>query len=207
MRELDFSNCATSCLPERSAVTTRLCGDYAVEIFHQAEAIAAEWRTLEAYSNDPYSSRAWVGSWYKACEQIPDYTPTIILGRNQTQSPEFILPLVKRKLGPFNLLVRPGHKHSTYYRGLFSPGFEKFISGSDSAEFWSSVFSTVPKADVVVLDGIFEGDEGDDNPLSQMPGIKSSNSAFRMELIGDWENQYKDLTNSKDRSNDTRCKR
>ena len=69
-----------------------------IEIFQSVASVTPEWQILENCSNDPFSSRLWAESWYKAYENKPGYEPVIILGKSKTGRPEFILPLVKRSL-------------------------------------------------------------------------------------------------------------
>ena len=174
-----------------------------VEIFQSVDSISGEWKMLEKHSKDPFSNRYWAESWYKAHEHDKDYQPIIILGKNKSGRPDFILPLVKKRFGPFNILMRPGFKHSTYYSGIYSPEFEAQFENVNPKQFWPLVFSFIPQTDAVILDGIYNTGA---NPLSYLPLVKSSNSAFSMELEAHWHQQYQDLTSSRAKRNDKRCR-
>ena len=164
-----------------------------------------DWGELEEFAQDSFSRPTWALAWYEAHKKDTNCSPVIILGLDANHKPAFLLPLFRRKFGPFNILVRPGMKHSTYFGCLFAPEWRRKITAENGAEFWSSVFSKIPGIDAVIIDGMSADETEQDNPLNLLPLLPSRSPAFRMPIKENWDQQYNSTIKSKIKSNDRRC--
>jgi len=180
---------------------------FSVTVVNRPELVSEPWRYLESCACDPFSSYVWVKAWYDAHKDTPDCSPVIILGTNKNQKPLFLLPLFRKKSGPFNILVRPGRTHSACSSGLFSQSCRQMINSRNGEKFWKSVFSQVPRADAVAIDGVREADIKHQNPLRYLPHSNTDNPSFEMLLTGDWEKFYQSKMTRKARSNIRRCEK
>ncbi len=180
---------------------------FSVSVVNKPELVAEQWRYLESCACDPFSNYVWVKAWYNAHKNIPDCSPVIILGTDKNQTPLFLLPLFRQKSGPFNILVRPGRTHSACSSGLFSQSCRRMINSHNGEQFWKSVFSQIPRADAVAIDGVREADIKRQNPLRYLPHINSGNPSYEMLLTGDWDTFYRAKTTRKARSNVRRCEK
>ncbi len=180
---------------------------FSVSVVDRPELVAEQWKYLESCARDPFSSYAWVKAWYDAHKNIPDCSPTIILGTDKTHKPLFLLPLFRQKIGPFNILVRPGKTHSACSSGLFSHSCRQMINSRNGKQFWQSVFSQVSWADAIALDGVREADIRQHNPLRYLPHINTDNPSFEMLLTSDWDRFYRSKITRKARSNVRRCEK
>lgn len=171
---------------------------------HPADA-AEQWEFLEKFANDPFSGYAWANAWYAAHENKEKYSPVIILGMGLKGTPLFLLPFLQQRNGPFNILIRPGRSHSAYSSGLFSSQCRQMIDSHNADAFWGKVFSVVPWADAIIIDGVRQAELVQRNPLRFLPLINSGNSSYEALLTPDWETFYNTKMNSKARSNIRRC--
>jgi CelD/BcsL family acetyltransferase involved in cellulose biosynthesis len=200
----DFGN--GTCAEIQNLVSTECFPGVVMHCVTRHENIATEWKQLGDQANDPFSCYAWASAWYDA-HAPKDAFPVIVIGRTYDNQPLFLLPMILRKIGPFKVLMRPGSKHSAYFGGLFSAECRKLVTKENAGQFWKSVFSTIPDADVIAIDGVAEAELEHGNPMRYLPLLKSGNSSFRMPVAVDWAEQYLKSTNSKARSNDRRCKK
>jgi len=178
-----------------------------IEVFTSPEQVVEPWKTLEIFAHDPFSNYAWAKAWYDAHEAMPDCSPVIIVGRDSDHRPHFLLPLFRQKIGPSIVLFRPGKTHSAYFSGLFSPQCRQMINSDNAKQFWTSVFSVVPWADALVIDGLRETEIARGNPLKFLPRINSSNPSYQLHLSRDWEALYQSKLNGKARGNIRRCEK
>jgi CelD/BcsL family acetyltransferase involved in cellulose biosynthesis len=175
-----------------------------IKVYHNPHEIGTEWAFLERCARDQSTCPAWSIAWYDAHKDVAKYAPVIILGRNKAGKPVFLLPLLKKKIGPFNVLVRPGWKHSAYFGCLFSPELRLQITSENNDVFWQSIFCSVPDIDAVIIDGLAPDRLEQDNPLIHLPLLHSENPSFRMAIGDDWQARYTAKNSSKVRSNDRR---
>jgi len=180
---------------------------FSVSVVDRPELVAEQWKYLESCARDPFSSYAWVKAWYDAHKNIPDCSPTIILGTDKTNKPLFLLPLFRQKMGPFNILVRPGKTHSACSSGLFTQTCRQMINSRNGKQFWQSVLSQVSWADAIALDGVRETEIRQHNPLRYLPHINAGNPSFEMLLAGDWKKFYQSKITRQARSNVRRCEK
>lgn len=178
-----------------------------IQAFTRPEDVIHEWKELEQFANDGFSCLAWALAWYEAHKNDINCSPVVILGVDANRKPAFLLPMFRRKLGPFDILVRPGMKHSTYFGGLFAPEWREKISDENGRKFWSSVFSAIPGINAVLIDGLSAEEIEQGNPLRHLPLLRSGNPSFRMSIANNWVEQYNSMIKSKVRSNDRRCKK
>lgn len=179
--------------------------DLHIQAFTCPQDVIREWKELEQFAQDSFSRPAWALVWYEAHKNDINCSPVIILGLDANRKPAFLLPLFRRKFGPFNILVRPGMKHSTYFGCLFTPEWREHITAENGKEFWSSVFSAISGIDAVLIDGVSADETEQDNPLNLLPLLRSGSPAFRMPIKENWAEQYNSMVKSKVRSNDRRC--
>lgn len=178
-----------------------------IVVVDQPERVVEQWRSLERFAQDPFSNYEWVKPWYEAHKNTPNCSPVIILGTDQDNRPLFLLPLFRRKIGPFNILLRSGRTHSAYFSGLFSHSCRKMITGQNAKLFWKRVFSAVPWADVIAIGGLREAEFVHGNPLKFLPRMTSSNPSYEVQVSGEWESFFKSKMNRKARSNVRRCEK
>lgn len=178
-----------------------------IKVVNRPELVVEPWSFLERFATDPFSNYAWVKAWYDAHENAPNCSPVIILGTDKNHRPLFLLPLFLQKSGPFNVLLRPGRTHSACSSGLFSQSCRQMINAGNGRQFWKSVFSAVPRADAIYIDGVRDAEIAQNNPLGYLPHINSDNPSFEMLLTGDWERFCKSKLNRKARSNLRRCEK
>ncbi|MFK5977461.1 MAG: GNAT family N-acetyltransferase [Rhizobiaceae bacterium] len=176
-----------------------------IQAFTCPEDVIREWKELEQFAQDSFSRPSWALAWYEAHKNDINCSPVIILGLDANRKPAFLLPLFRRRFGLFNILVRPGMKHSAYFGCLFTPEWREKIRAENGAEFWSSVFSAIPGIDAVLIDGLSAAEAEHDNPLNLLPLLRSRSPAFRMPIKENWPQQYNSMIKSKVRSNDRRC--
>ncbi len=171
------------------------------------EAVAAEWKQLEASAAVPFASYAWARAWYRSRQYDRDARPLIVLGRAVNGDPMFLLPLVRERRGPFTVLAWPGGKHAAYHGGLFSPECRALVTPQNARQFWDRVRAVLPPSDALAAYGLpaFEIERG--NPLGYLPLFNSGCTAYRTALSPDWPTLYSARASAKMRSNDRRCER
>jgi len=178
-----------------------------VKVVDTPGSVIEQWKWLESFATDPFSNYAWVNAWYEAHKHAQNCAPAIILGTDQDQKPLFLLPLFWQKIGPFNVLLRPGRTHSAYFSGLFSPRCREMINAGNAGQFWKLVLAVVPWADVLAIDGVPEEEITQNNPLGFLPLLVSKNPSYEMQLGPDWEKFYKEKVSSQTRRNNRRCEK
>ncbi len=199
------------CQNSPAVVTELAVGDnisqLCIRVVDKPELVVEQWGFLQKSANDPFSSYAWVKAWYDAHIATPKCSPVIILGTDRHQKPLFLLPLFLQKIGPFNILLRPGRTHSAYFSGLFSAECRNLINADNADQFWKAIFSVVPFADVIAIDGVQDAELGQKNPLRFLPRLSSRNPSYMVLLSRDWEKLYQAKKNRKARANIRRCER
>ncbi len=190
--------------PNPDTSSTSVFDDLRISIIDNYNELEAEWQDFEAFAVDYSSCSAWCRAWYEAHATNKHLTPFIVIGKSPNGTIQFLLPFMKRTLGPFQLLVRPGVKHSAYFSGIFSPELAGDIRGGDRPAFWRHVMASMPQIDVIWLEGVpqarmslFAGEES----------FSSSNACTSMQIDSDWDSQYLEIFNSKARNNDKRGQR
>jgi CelD/BcsL family acetyltransferase involved in cellulose biosynthesis len=178
-----------------------------IEVVERPEQVIEQWKILESFAQDPFSNYAWSKAWYEAHQNTLNCSPVIILGTDGDNRPLFLLPLFRQRIGPFNILLRPGRTHSAYSSGLFSPPCRQMITFHNAGQFWKMVFSAVPWADVIAIDGVREAEFAQFNPLRFLPRMTSGNPSYEVLVPDDWESFYKSKMNRKARSNARRCEK
>ncbi len=181
--------------------------DLHIEVVERPEQVIEQWKFLESFALDPFSNYAWAEAWYDAHAGASNCSPVIILGLDENNTPLFLLPLFRQKIGPFKVLLRPGRTHSAYSSGLFSHQCRHMITGQNAGRFWQMVFSAVPRDDVIAIDGVREAEFCHGNPLRFLPRMSSSNPSYEVQVSGEWEEFYKSKMNRKARSNIRRCEK
>lgn len=172
-----------------------------IAIIDDPSGILAQWQEMEAFAVDYSSGSAWLSAWYQAHSRNKRLSPFIIVGKSPNGTTQFLLPFMKRSMGPFSLLIRPGVKHSAYYSGIFAPGLAHEIRNGQGREFWRHIIASLPKVDAIWLEGVPKGRldlfTGEEN-------FSSSNACTSMRIDSDWDRQYREIFNSKARNNDKR---
>ena len=187
-----------------------IAGDFlqfSITVTDKPERVAEQWKYLEAFASDPFSSYVWIKAWYDAHKDNPNCSPVIISGTDENQKPLFLLPLFLQKTGPFKTLLRPGRTHSACFSGLFSPSCRRMINSRNGEQFWKLVFAQVSWADAIALDGVREVEIRQHNPLGYLPHLNVDNPSFEMLLTGNWESFYRSKIARKARSNVRRCEK
>ena len=172
-----------------------------ISIINDPGEILAQWQEFEAFAVDYSSCSAWLNAWYVAHSGNKRLSPFIIVGKSPNGTTQFLLPFMKRAIGPFNLLIRPGVKHSAYFSGIFTPELAGEISGGNGPDFWRHVLASIPKIDAIWLEGVPKGRL---NLFAGEESFSSSNACTSMRIDSDWDSQYHEIFNSKARNNDKR---
>ena len=172
-----------------------------ISIIDDPSEILAQWQKFEAFAVDYSSCSAWLSAWYEAHSGNRRLTPFIIVGKSPNGTTQLLLPFMKRAMGPFNLLVRPGVKHSAYFSGIFAPELAGEIRSGNGPEFWRHVMASIPKIDAIWLEGVPKGRL---NLFAGEESFPSSNACTSMRIDSDWDSQYLEIFNSKARNNDKR---
>ena len=207
MSNQDIAFCENSTLIAAELTAADDLSELCIEVVNRPEQVAGQWEILESSAPDPFSSYGWVKAWYDAHKNTEKGLPVIIVGSDKDHRPLFILPLFRRKIGPFNILLRPGRTHSAYFSGLFSPRCRQMVNSDNAGQFWKMVFSTVPWVDVIAIDGVRDSEIGHNNPLRFLPRINSSNPSYQMKLGHDWDTLYQSKMSRKARANIRRCEK
>lgn len=182
-------------------------GAHRIEIFNSPRQLRQEWLTLEAMEEVPFVSYAWAEAWYATVAAAQSQEPVIVYGSAADGTPEFLLPFVLEKRGPFSVLLWPGGTHCAYQCGLFSQSCRDQIRLNGPDRFWSEVFARLPRADAIAAYGLPGLVSERDNPLRALPAIHASCVSYRFELREDWMSLYQEKCSSRLRSDDRRCER
>ncbi len=187
--------------PVPDGIRTSAFDDLDISIIGDPSEILAQWQEIEAFAVDYSSCSAWSRAWYEAHSANKHLSPYIIVGKSPNGTIRFLLPFMKRSIGPLSMLVRPGVKHSAYFSGIFSPELAGEIRSGNGPAFWRQVTASMPKIDVIWLEGVPKA------RLSLFAGkesFSSSNACTSMRIDSDWDSQYLEIFNSKARNNDKR---
>ncbi len=176
--------------------------DLDITITQSPDDVLADWKSLEEHATDFSSCSAWSLAWFEAHKTNRNCSPYIILGKSAAGRPEFVFAFMKRKIGPFTILVRPGMKHSAYYAGIISPQLAKRIVNSGSRAFWDRIIASVQGVDAIWIEGLTQTQLVN---FDLQPSFRSSNPCQRMPIDEDWGGQFNLLFNPKAQSDVRRC--
>lgn len=165
------------------------------------------WNSFAGSAKTPFSTKLWAKTWIDAHHSTTDQTASVMYGTSALGQPLFLLPLLKNRIGPLNILEPPGWKHSAYQTGLFTETCELHAGAKPQASIWKHVARAVPGVDAIVMRGVPQSDLLASHSLYQGLTFASAEPALRMHLPADWETVYNSKTTSKTRSNDRRHER
>lgn len=130
-------------LPLRSEALAEAPQIARVDVYDSLDAAETTWRQLEADNAlmTPYQRFEWVVLWHHYVTRANGMTPLIIVARDRTNTPLFILPLMLRKAGMTTIAGFFGGRHANLNTGIWRRDVAASITGEQLSTILKNVAS------------------------------------------------------------------
>lgn len=157
-----------------------------IEVFDTLQAAEAAWRALEAGNalKTPYQGFDFVSAWQQHVGEPSGMTPMVIAAFDAGGAPVALLPLGRRRAGPFKMAEFFGGSHSNFNLGLWR---QDAAAAFDAGMVRQFVDAAAASADALVLTHQPMSWNGVANPMALLPHTTSVNKAYRGTLMPDFE--------------------
>ncbi|MCC7346397.1 MAG: GNAT family N-acetyltransferase, partial [Variibacter sp.] len=147
----------------------------------------------------------WLAAWQRHVGARTGTTPVIVVGRQPSGEPLFIIPLAVSG-GVLRRLTFLGREVGDYNAPLLAPDFTR-VAGHDFRQLWDAITDTLQhdpqgRHDVLVLDKMPETIGAQPNPFLQLDVRPNPSGAYLTALTGDWDSFYAEKRSSSTRRRD-----
>ena len=144
------------------------------------------WRRLQGSDalTTPYQRFEWIALWHRHVSVQRGVTPLIVVGYDRYNSPLFLWPLARRRLGPLTIAEYFGGRHANINAGLWRREAAATMTADDINAALSEV-AGLHGVDLFMLLGQPAQLNGVANPLSLLPHCDSPDEVFALSLVGD----------------------
>jgi CelD/BcsL family acetyltransferase involved in cellulose biosynthesis len=172
-----------------------------LEVIHELEALAPVWRALQdsGARASAYQHPDWIAAWQAHIGALSGTTPAIVVGRERSGAPLFVLPLAKSRIGGLNVAHFFGGKHSNLNLGVWRPDVAARLGGAEIAAILRGLAAARAGIDLLILLNQPEQWLGEPNPLLHLPHQPSPSFAYRGTLLPDFETLLKQRVGSESR--------
>jgi len=145
-----------------------------------------------------YQRYDWVKAWTTTLGETTGLRSRIVVA-SVNGEPLFLLPLAMRKAGPLKLVEWLADSHSNFQMGLFSEWFSQQINSAEMMQIMTTVADLLGGIDLFSLRFQPASLLGQHNPLAKLPGHKSSNPAFALDMSGGFDATLERISGAKRR--------
>lgn len=172
-------------VPVKPQPVLRVASVEAVRDLAKAEPL---WRELQKRGAvvSPYQGYDWIRLWHAHVSARQGATPIIVAGFDFSGAPLFLWPLMRRRMGSFNVLVFFGDKHATLNMALWRADIAEKITADQMRDVLVEIARIEPELDFLMLFNQPERWHGVRNPFALLPHQSSNEDNFllRMGLPG-----------------------
>lgn len=162
------------------------------ELFEDLEAVRDEWQTLEKTAAcTPFQTYAWAHCWRTHVECAAEVRPLILVGRDDKDTVQIILPLALRKHGPVTILEWLAGDHASYTGGLFRASLLNGLSKVEFLNLWSKVTALLPSFDIARFMAQMPDLYGHVNPTTCLGAKESASTYFRITIDDEWDSFHR----------------
>ena len=152
-----------------------------------------DWIDLQAAAcASPYQSFAFAEAWFATMGAASGIEPFIVVAKDASGRPSALLPLARRRLGPFALAIFPGGRDSNFNLGLFRPG-RLWGAGNVRSLLTEAARAAPARIDCFALLNQPRMWQGFRNPMTALGGRPSPSFAFKSELplsFSEWRDAH-----------------
>ncbi len=188
--------------------TKRLVEEIRFELIEDLETVRCDWQALEAdISCTPFQTYAWTHAWRMHVERAANVHPAILVGRDQNNIVQFILPLGLRKKGPATVLEWLAGDHATYTGGLFRTPFLNGLCKNEFLILWSKAIDQLPPFDIARFMAQIPMLDGHVNPTTYLGAKESASLYFCITIDAEWDEFHRSRRSRTTRRSERRRER
>jgi CelD/BcsL family acetyltransferase involved in cellulose biosynthesis len=154
--------------------------------FSDLAAAEPVWRALEREAAFPaYQRFDFLALWQQHIGEPAGIEPLIVVGFDSVGRPLMLLPLGRRRLGPFFVAEPLGGKHVNYNFGLWRRSFAESLDAAAVAELVRRIRRLGPRLDLISIERQPESWDEVPNPLRLLPHQPAPSFGWRARLDAD----------------------
>jgi len=186
--------------PASHTFKTRPAGTIDLEVVHTLGEAEESWRRLEADgAHSPFQTFDWHR--LEARSMTRDKRPAIIVARDRTGTPLWLLPLALERQRPFRALTWLAGNQASYGAGLFRRDAAGLFAPGDLETLAARISRLVPEAHALIL--LNQRADDGHNLLALLPRVDGAGTGYAITLCP-WDELYAARGNRRTRHNDRR---
>ncbi len=180
----------------------------ALEIHRDLRSVEETWRRLEQEGDcTVFQTFAWCSAWMRHMGARERVEPAVVVGRDESGEPLFILPLAVERCRGTRQLVWLAADLCDYTGPLLAKNFSAKVDAARFRMLWRDVCKHVADAaklrfDTIVLEKLVPTIGGQRNPFLALKVAPHPSGAYLTHLGSDWESFYRDKRSSATRRRD-----
>jgi len=178
------------------------------ELVEDLIAVRSDWQALEAQTFcTPFQTYAWTHAWRTHVTSTADVHPAIIIGRDDNDAVQVILPLALRKQGPVTILEWLAGDHASYSGGLFRTALLNSLNRAEFLSLWAKITELLPPFDIAQFLAQTPMLNAHVNPTTYLGTKDSASTYFRITIDADFEALHLDRRSRTTRRSERRRER
>lgn len=159
------------------------CLGYQLQLAENLDEISTVWKGLERETiSTSFQYHHYLSSWMTHIGTPNNIRPLVVIGRDVSGQPAFLMPFALRQKGPFKILEWLGAAHANYQSGLYRADFLRELNRVSFKTLWREIAALLPDFDCANLFHQQEMFGENINPFTYLDRSDCADSYFTFSL-------------------------